>query len=174
MILNFELAKQTKCTKIILTFLTNFLWKIAKNRAILTFFGYSAIGHLDRIFGTEYSADFDRIFGRIFGIRSYTTFQGEQNNFINSSMFTKCHFKVCISYSFFLLHQRPIFVGNEMACFRNHMFKKPKCFRIIGKRVYFFNLATLWCWCPSLRFMKSRAENTYVDLAFDRISDKLS
>ena len=47
---------------------------MAINCEIFTFFWYSAIGHLGRIFGTEYSADFDRIFGRIFGIRSFTKF----------------------------------------------------------------------------------------------------
>ena len=45
---------------------------LVKNGHFYAIFRYRRIGRLGRIFGTEYSADFDRIFGRIFGIRSYT------------------------------------------------------------------------------------------------------
>ena len=43
-------------------------WNWVKNGHFCAIFRYRRIGRLGRIFGTEYSAVFDRIFGRIFGI----------------------------------------------------------------------------------------------------------
>ena len=48
--------------------------KYEQKRPFFAIFRYRRIGRNGRIFGTEYSAGFGRIFGRIFGIRSYTTF----------------------------------------------------------------------------------------------------
>ena len=63
--------------------MVEFTQKMAKICEFSPFFGYRRIGHLGRIFGTEYSADFCRIFGRIFGIRSYTN--------IKVKVSKKCH-----------------------------------------------------------------------------------
>ena len=46
--------------------------KYEQNTQKMAVFCYRRIGRNGRIFGTEYSAGFGRIFGRIFGIRSYT------------------------------------------------------------------------------------------------------
>ena len=47
--------------------------KYEQNTQKMAVFCYRRIGRNGRIFGTEYSAGFGRIFRRIFGIRSYTS-----------------------------------------------------------------------------------------------------